>query len=235
MSRRTSRRAAGLMSSPRRPASQRAVARVVVVTRLLSEVGADRPQHQRREHPAVPDLVCVERDREPHAKDDGPRRPDHDEHDADARERHRRSDPRRAVGPPERGDHRRERDLGGDQRERRQQVQRKDPVVELHARGTLLHAQAASGRSAGEARRPFRPRPFKPILTCGRGAEGLARLDSSEEVAGSIPADRLWQPPTLADGRSRSFTHGNGRPGALTVLQGTTVCAAFFRGEERAR
>ena len=95
----------------------------------------DRPQHDRRDHPAVPDLVRVEGDREPDAEDDRSDR---------ARRRPRRCRP--AATPAE------ARDLLGaarrvdvttttdpeehdraDEREGAQQVEGEDPVVQLHA------------------------------------------------------------------------------------------------------
>ena len=75
----------------------------VALTGPAANLGCDRPEHDRGDHPAVPDLVRVERDRKPDPEHDRSDGAGGDHHRPDLRHGHQRRDPARrsrcSTGP----------------------------------------------------------------------------------------------------------------------------------------
>ena len=114
---------------PRAPS--RARPRVRTRPRPAAGLGRDRPAARSRQHPAVPDLDVVERDREPDAEDDRAERA-HDHDDVPDRQQPRRRSAtcsgRVGARAPRRTTTQKT-TIAADEREGAQEVEREEPVV----------------------------------------------------------------------------------------------------------
>ena len=157
-----------LEADPGRPARRAALERPA---RLAAGPAADRPEHERGEDPAVPELVGVEVDREPDPEDERPHHPDADEDAGDAAEGHRRALVEERRRPARAEDQRPERRQRADGEERAEDVQEEEPVVEIHRREHTKAGGGTCGDAPGTIRTcdlSLRRRTLYP-LSYGRG------------------------------------------------------------------
>ena len=134
-----------LIAWKRIPASTAARPTLERLAGLAAGPVADRPEHERGENPAVPDLVSVEVDREPDPEDQRDHHPDPDENAAGAAEGHRgsRVEERRRAARAQ--DQRPERGQRADGEEGAEHVQKQQPVVQIHRRRTYKAGSPLAG------------------------------------------------------------------------------------------
>ena len=116
----------------------------------------DRPEHDRCDHPAVPELEVVAQDREPDPETDRADEADHGRAGPDDRDPVEAQRRRRRIGRAERDDNDPGHHKRTHQRRRGQQMQRENPVLEAHRRSLEgrfdsvgRHRQAAEADADG--------------------------------------------------------------------------------------